>query len=51
MPAIQGGRNGGASLRRILIGVGFLALLIGYTIYHANFVLGRSLLFAFRIGK
>ncbi len=47
MRAIGSGRNGGVSLRRILIGVGFLALLIGYTIYHANFVLGRSLLFAF----
>ena len=35
------------SLVRVLAGVFFLAVLIGYTMHHANFVLGRSLLFAF----
>ena len=41
------GRSAGSALRNILGGVFALALLIGYTVYHANFVLGRSLMLAF----
>jgi len=41
------GRSAGSSLRNILGGVFALALLIGYSVYHANFVIGRSLLLAF----
>jgi len=37
----------GISLRNMLSAFGALALLIGWTMYHANFVIGRSLMFAF----
>lgn len=41
------GYSRGVSSVRVLAGVAFAVILGGYTIYHANFVIGRSLLFAF----
>jgi hypothetical protein len=40
-------KNRGVSFRNVLSGVGALALLLFWTMYHANFVVGRSLLLAF----
>jgi hypothetical protein len=47
MHGVADRRKSGVSLLRILLGVFALALLIAYTISHANFVLGRSMLLAF----
>ena len=47
MQGMPVGRNSGVSLLRILAGVFLLAVLVVYSISHANFVLGRSLLLAF----
>lgn len=40
-------RNAGFSIRMVLIGVLALSMLLGWTFYHANFVIGRSLMLAF----
>ena len=44
MPVI---RRRGSSILRILGAVFFLLVLAGWTLYHANFVLGRSMMLAF----
>jgi len=41
------GRSAGFSIRMVLSGVLALSILIGWTFYHANFVIGRSLMLAF----
>ncbi len=41
------GRSGGFSVRMVLSGVLALSILIGWTFYHANFVVGRTLMLAF----
>ncbi len=46
--AMQGrGRSSGFSIRMVLSGVLALSILIGWTFYHANFVIGRTLMLAF----
>jgi hypothetical protein len=41
------GRSAGFSVRLVLSGVLALSILLGWTVYHANFVIGRSLILAF----
>ncbi len=41
------GRSSGFSIRMVLSGVLALSILIGWTFYHANFVIGRTLMLAF----
>jgi|GEM_PF-1753801 len=40
-------RNAGFSIRMVLSGILALSILIGWTLYHANFVVGRTLMLAF----